>query len=190
MYRVSREAEKKLQIYEALLKEWQEKINLISPSTVESIRERHINDSIQLQEYIPEDATIADIGSGAGFPGMVLAILGYRVTLIESDKRKSIFLQEVLRQASIKATIENRRAEEITDKFNVITSRACAPLELLLQLAFPLMQSDATCFFHKGQTYAMEVEDAEKKWCFDYKIYPSKTDSKGVIIALSTLRMT
>ena len=134
---VSRETFDALNHYKKLVLKWQKSINLISPNTVHEIWSRHIIDSCQFANLIvSRETSIVDIGSGGGFPGIVLAILGYHnLTLIESDNRKGIFLHEVARELSLPITIVSDRIEKVTiDSPDIITARACASLEKLFEL--------------------------------------------------------
>lgn len=187
---VSRETFTRLETYVAHLLKWQQRINLISPKTIPDIWERHIIDSAQLASLIPNKETrIADLGSGAGLPGLILAIMGHQdVHLIESDERKSIFLSEAARVTDTKLTIHLARIESNPlNKFDIITARACASLEQLLTWSYPMMSQHAICYFAKGKNYAMEIDDARKGWSFEFTCHPSITDPDSVIIELQQL---
>jgi 16S rRNA (guanine527-N7)-methyltransferase len=130
---------------------------------------------------------IIDLGSGAGFPGLVTSIaLDTEVHLIESDMKKSIFLREVARLTNSKAVVHNCRIEsQPIEKAGIILSRACSSLAELLHLVENFVSRETICLFHKGKNYAMEIEEAGKKWQFNHMIYPSITDSQSAIVQLS-----
>jgi len=178
----------KLKQYEGLLRTWQQKINLVSSSTLPDLWERHFQDSLQLLPYIPEEAkSLIDLGSGAGFPGLVLAIAlsgKIKVTLIESDLRKCLFLENVSRETFLDITIVQERIESIKESMtaDVITARALAPLPLLLEYALPLMKEDSTALFLKGESVQKEIGEAQKKWEFDLEFFPSLTDSRASVL--------
>jgi 16S rRNA (guanine527-N7)-methyltransferase len=188
---VSRETITKMEIYETLLRKWQKTINLISSSTMDDAASRHFFDSAQLFQHIPDvNISLADMGSGAGFPGLVLAILGVKdVHLIESDARKAVFLREVSRETGTPVIVHNSRVEN-TDlpKIDVVTARALAPLGDLLGLTSNFLTGEGFYgLFLKGAQSQEEIEKAQKKWEFSVEIYPSVTDSSGKIIKVSDL---
>lgn len=174
-----------------LLRTWQKRINLVADSTLEQAWERHLLDSAQLWPHLPAaDARIADIGSGAGFPGLVLAILGARdVHLIERDVRKCAFLREAARLTDTRVTLHPISAEAMDgEKFDVVTSRACAPLAALCALSFPLLRRDGICLFLKGKNYSTEEERTHAAWEYDRELFPSLTEEEGRILLLRRLR--
>lgn len=190
---VSRETIDRLKHYQHLLETWQKKLNLVSSSTLRDGWERHFLDSLQLLPYIPNDAkTLIDLGSGAGFPGLVLAIVRSEtlsVTLIESDFKKCVFLENVSREtiSSVKILCQRIESIEKSRKGDVITARALTSLDHLLQYSFPLMEEDSICLFLKGKDFEKEIADAEKKWKFDLEIFPSLTDSNARILKIKHL---
>jgi 16S rRNA (guanine527-N7)-methyltransferase len=187
---VSRETREKFNIYAALLLKWQKVINLVSETTLEDLPLRHFVDSAQLIKYIPDaNVKLADMGSGAGFPGLVLALLGIReVHLIESDVRKATFLREVSRETGAKAVIHDSRAEEVViPGLGYITARALAPLSNLLVLADKISPERATCLFLKGEKTDDELAKAKKRWNFDLEVFPSLTDQTGKILKINNL---
>ena len=189
-FKVSHETFERLSLYHDLLIKWQSKINLISNETVSDIWTRHILDSIQISSYIKSlDSVIIDIGSGAGFPGLVLSILGYsNIHLIESDGKKVAFLREVSRVTKSSVTIQHKRAEDVLiNNCAIILSRACSNLNQLLSLSIKNVSHETISLFHKGKNYSIEIEDAKKHWLFDYEILPSITDPNGAIIKLSNI---
>lgn len=188
---VSRETLTKLQAYAQLLTKWNKTINLISPATLGELWERHIWDSYQLVELIPPNASLADIGSGGGLPGLVLAIArpDCRITLIERDQRKSAFLTQAaisLELANI--SVKNEDINAISSRHEVVTARALAPLDVLCELSHPLLLKDAICLFPKGENFASELNDAKKNWDFTHTVIPSKTHDAASIISLSKLK--
>lgn len=191
---VSRETLDRLKVYQGLLEQWQKKLNLVSNSTVSVAWERHFLDSYQLLSQLPlNPISLIDLGSGAGFPGLVLAILrpeDLRVTLVESDFKKCIFLENVSRETKTKVTILQSRIESLENSlhFDVVTARALAPLPLLLTYAFPLMKENSMGIFLKGKDVEKEIEAAQKNWRFDLEIYPSLTDSKASILKIENLK--
>ncbi len=185
---VSDETIQKFSDYYGLLLKWQSKMNLIGNSESD-IWNRHFLDSVQIINLLPKkDVRILDFGSGAGFPGMVLSILGYDITLVESDSKKSTFLSEIKRITKSDTKIFNGRIENFPkENFDIITSRACADLDKLLEYSHPSVSHGTECIFHKGKNYKKEISDAEKKWCFQFQITPSITDSDGAILKLSNI---
>lgn len=185
---VSRETFDKLVAYEVLLKRWQNTINLVSPSTLSEIWPRHIEDSLQLLPHLPKDAVIADIGSGAGLPGLILSIFGHRVTLIESDKRKAAFLTQAAAELETKPNIFNDRAERFNDpQITYVTSRACASLSILFNILCNFSQKNLTCLFHKGKNYTKELDEV-RDYGFDLIVHPSITEQDSVILEISNIR--
>lgn len=189
--KVSHETLDRLKTYHDLLCKWQKKINLISNDTVDHIWDRHILDSLQLLKYIANpDSTIIDIGTGAGFPGMALAMAGYSdVHLVESDGKKIAFLKEVSRVTKTKVSIHHIRIEKFNlPKTDYILSRACSELNELLSHSINFVSHETICLFHKGKKYSMEIEDAKKNFDFTVKIFPSICDLNGVILQITDLR--
>jgi len=204
---ISRDAWRRLKIYQECLEAWQQKMNLVSASTLDRVWERHFVDSLQLLHHLPPEAkTLADLGSGAGFPGAVLAIARQgtlSVTLIEADLKKCVFLENVSREimiphgpiasreAMIPFFIRRARIENLKEmpRQDVITARALAPLSLLLAYAAPLLKEDGICLFLKGKDADAEILEAQKKWEFTLEIFPSLTDSKGKILKLRALKL-
>lgn len=184
---VSRETVERLEIYYGLLEKWQRAINLVSKQTLGDSWRRHFLDSGQLSRLIPDNAvSILDIGSGAGFPGLVLAIMGAgNVELVESDTRKCMFLREVSRETSTPVTITNDRIENLPPKtVDVVVSRACAPLDVLLGYAKPYLGPTSICLFPKGRRYDEELTTAKKRWNMRYTLLESVSDSAARIVRL------
>lgn len=189
-FSVGSDMDKQIDAYCSLLIKWNHKINLIGHSTESEIRKRHVDDCLQLQEFISgKKASIVDLGSGAGLPGVILAIGGYEnITLIESDQKKCVFLREVRRELNLHYDVLNSRIEEIKDKtFSIITSRALASLEHLIELSLPLMDKDSICYFLKGENVTEEISDAQKRYSFNFKLYPSKTSCTGSILEVKNI---
>jgi 16S rRNA (guanine527-N7)-methyltransferase len=191
---VARETLRLLTIYVGLLNEWNERVNLVAPSTLPDVWHRHVWDSAQLAPLIPHDAkTIVDLGSGAGFPGMVLAILladrpGLTVHLIESTQKKCRFLESVVAATGAPAKVHWARAEEMTGlKADVVTARAVAPLDRLLELAHPFFGKDTVGLFLKGRALNDELTRATKSWRLDATPIPSRSDPSGVVLRVTGL---
>lgn len=186
---VSRETLEKYNVYYEQLKQWNKAIKLVQPDTLDHYWERHILDSVQIIPLIEENY-ILDIGSGAGFPGMALAITGrYKMTLCESNVKKYMFLNEVKRILGVEVDVLNERVESIKDrKYELIVSRACASLDLLFELSQNVSRETSTRFLlHKGESYQKEIEEAQKKWSFTYTKINSITPGNGVILDIRNL---
>jgi 16S rRNA (guanine527-N7)-methyltransferase len=190
---VSRETLALLSAYTALLEQWQLRINLVSPATLPDIWHRHILDSAQLVPYLPvvparQRCQILDIGSGAGFPGLVLAILGAGdVQLVESDQRKAVFLQTVIRELGLSASVRNQRIETLPAcQPDVITARALAALPKLMMLIKSQLHKGLTCLFLKGASVNEELTNFQTYSTMIPKLYPSVTNDNGVIVKLTT----
>ena len=184
---VSRETLAALSAYVELLEKWQPRINLISPASLPNIWQRHIFDSAQLVVHLPEMRTgaprrILDIGSGAGFPGLVLAILGVgQLQLVESDQRKSVFLQTVIRELGLSATVVNHRIESLPACYpDIITARALAPLPKLMQLIEAQIHPRLTCLFLKGAKVEEELTNFQTYSNMMLHLYPSLSHVDGV----------
>ncbi len=194
-FNVSRETIDQLSRYAALLAQWQPRINLVAPATLQDVWHRHIADSAQLYALAPPGAqTWLDLGSGAGFPGLVIAIMahgaaGPRVSLIESDRRKSAFLAEVARQTGISVEIHTARIEQIAtqamlEQVDVVSARALAPLVRLIPLSLPFFGDATLGLFPKGREVESELADARASWDFDVETTPSLTDADARIVTI------
>jgi 16S rRNA (guanine527-N7)-methyltransferase len=184
---VSRETLSRLEAYAALLVRWSARINLVGRDTLADLWRRHILDSAQLHRRLPSSVgNLIDLGSGAGLPGLVLAILGVPgVELIEADSRKAAFLREAARIAKADATIRACRVQAVSPHpADVITARACAPLDRLLDLAEPFLTPDTLCLFPKGERFEEELTLARKAWTMNASVEPSLSDRRGVILRL------
>ncbi|MGE3624303.1 MAG: 16S rRNA (guanine(527)-N(7))-methyltransferase RsmG [Bdellovibrionales bacterium] len=188
---VSRETIGKLERYAKMLGEWNLKFNLIAESTFPHIWRRHFLDSAQFRKLIPPEAvTIADLGSGAGLPGLVLSIMGVSgLHLIESIGKKARFLQAVIDDLKLDATVLHMRVESIHNmKFDVVTARALKPLPQLLKLANPLMHKDSLCVFLKGRQLKDELTEAGKYWKFNAETFQSLSDHSGSVLTIRNLK--
>ena len=185
---VSRETTDRLARHLDLLRRWQTRINLVGAATLSDPWRRHVLDSAQLAPLIPAGARLADLGSGAGFPGLVLAILrGGPVHLIESDARKAAFLHEAVRATEAPAEVHNARAENLELRANVVTARACAPLDRLLGLALPLLAPGGICLFLKGARVEEELAVARQRWRMTVRRRRSRSAPEGVVLELGGL---
>jgi 16S rRNA (guanine527-N7)-methyltransferase len=190
---VSRETEQRLDKFVALLSRWQRATNLVSPASLPAIWTRHIADSLQLLRLAPDARRWIDLGSGGGFPGVVVAcaLADYPdavVHLVESNAKKAAFLHEAARIAAGTASVHHRRAEAFIeaweDKADIVTTRAFASLSVLLDLTAPLLQRGAKALFLKGQHVERELTHATKCWNIDFVRIPSRTDSKASILEI------
>ncbi len=197
---VSRETQGRLTVFYSLLCQWQKRINLISPASVDHIWERHIADSVQCSVLFPQLNHLVDIGSGAGFPGMVLAMLmvengGGRVEFVESNGKKCAFLKAVVREtglvgAGIDIHVHHDRVENVLEGLDVpelVTARALAPLNQLLGLTESFLRQGATGLFPKGRSHKKEINEAEKYWSFQCKISPSRFEENSVLLQVNDL---
>ena len=186
----SKEVLGKLELYHELLISWQKKYNLVGPSTLKDIWERHFIDSAQLFSLLPEqyrDKPVYDIGSGAGFPGMVLAIMGRRdLVLCEPSSKKCAFLEEVKKKTKTNVIIDNIRAESLPSCSAIaITARAVTSLSGLLYLSIPLLTKKGVCIFPKGINWKKELLFAQKRFHIDYKVVESITSKDSSIIIIN-----
>ena len=183
---------RKLKAYENLLKEWQNKFNLISNNSLNHIWSRHILDSAQLFRLLPKqnmNQITYDIGTGAGFPGVVLAILGRTdIVLCDSNNKKCNFLQEVKNKLNLNVIIDNIRAEELPLKSaNIVLARAVAPLEKLISLSWPLLKKNGIAIFPKGKNWNRELISAQKYFFFEYDLVKSITSDVSYIIIIKRI---
>lgn len=184
---VSRETQDRLDLYAELLLKWQPKINLVGPDTVPELWRRHFLDSMQLLPLLPAATQrLVDLGSGAGFPGLVLAMLGVpEVHLVESDARKAIFLREVARQAGVAVTVHNMRIEAMTPlPADVVTARALAPLPRLLDWAERFRQPHTVLLFLKGRGAEAELAQAGLAASPAVTRHPSRTDPDATVLRI------
>lgn len=186
---VSRETQLLLEQYTALLLKWNAKINLIGDE--KNLWDRHIWDSYQLIDLIPAEAkTFIDLGSGAGLPGLIIAIAtSLEVTLVERDERKAAFLREAVRALGLqRVTVLQKDAKNINGTYDVISARALTSLAELCELSAPLMGTNSICLFPKGETFATEIEAARAGWSFNLRPTQSRTEAKSVIVSISQLK--
>ena len=188
---VSRETFQRLEIFETLLVKWNRTVNLVAPSTVPHLWERHFLDSAQLLDCAPAALRWLDIGSGAGFPGLVLAILAAEsrpdadFTLMEASAKKCEFLRCAVRETGIQASVLETRCETAQpQQAGAVTARAVAPLPRLLDLAAPHLSKGGILIFPKGRERAAEIREARRKWAFDLRERPSITDSAAAILVI------
>lgn len=193
---VSRETFDRLVEFEQVFQKWNRSINLAAPSTLYDVWRRHILDSAQLARIAPKASRWVDLGSGGGFPGLVIAFLlaerdDASIDLIESNRKKASFLQAIVGQFALPARIIARRIDDsypLVSAPQIVTARALAPLSALLDLAAPWLTTGARGLFHKGRDYRAEVAESTQRWSFDLVEHASVTDAHGVILELSDLR--
>jgi 16S rRNA (guanine527-N7)-methyltransferase len=188
---VSRETLDRLRIYVDLLGRWNRRINLVGADSLSDVWRRHILDSAQLSRHIDRPARVlADLGSGAGLPGLILGILGVpEVHLIEADQRKAAFLREAARVTGTAVTVHPARIESLTPfPADVITARALAPVTQLLQWSVPFLGEATLCLFLKGAGLRDELTAAEGRWIMQTQILASLTDPTGHILRVEGLR--
>lgn len=183
---VSREA---LIKYQELLLKWNKNINLISKKTEQDIWQRHIVDSMQLIEYIDATDHVIDIGSGAGFPGIVLSICGIKaMTLVECDSRKVVFLRQAAKLSLNKITILEKRIDKnFSNEYDVLTCRGFSDVRNILQLTRGLVIKKKIVLL-KGESYNEEITEAKKDWLFNVKLHDSLTSEKGKILEITDAR--
>jgi 16S rRNA (guanine527-N7)-methyltransferase len=193
---VSRETEARLDRFLDLLWTWQAKTNLVSPSTLPRLWSRHVSDSLQLLNLAPDAKVWMDLGSGGGFPGMVLACTladrpGASVHLVERNGKKAAFLREALRVTGAPGVIHLADIEDIVDRLaapvDCITARAVAPLNQLIGFAEPVVRRGAKALFLKGQDVEVELTEATKYWKIEPRLHPSRTGGHGWIVELDRI---
>ncbi|HWC64391.1 MAG TPA: 16S rRNA (guanine(527)-N(7))-methyltransferase RsmG [Rhizomicrobium sp.] len=190
---VSRETLVRLKAYAGLLQDWNTRHNLVSQASLQDLWPRHFWDSAQLVPLIPPDAkTLVDLGSGAGFPGLVLAELlrdRLAVTLYEATAKKCAFLSAAADRMGLAVTIRNTRMEDAApEPFDIVTARACAPLSKLLAYASTFTGPQSRCLFLKGQNLGSELTEAHKSWKMKTRQIPSQTHPSGAILEVTDLR--
>lgn len=186
---VSRETFEVLLTYEQLLLNKNQEVNLVGRGTLGDVWSRHFLDAAQLFSLISDPSkSLMDIGSGGGFPGMVLAILGCsNVTLVDSTKKKCDFLEFVSRETNVKAGVCWSRVESIVQRYDYVTARAVADLSVMLGYAFQVMKPRGTAFFMKGRRVQEEIKEAQKKWVFTYELKQSITHTDGYICQIKNI---
>lgn len=193
---VSRETFDHLVAFQDVFHKWAQRINLVSPTTLPEAWNRHILDSAQLARLQPQAQKWVDLGSGGGFPGLVMAFLladrqGSSIDLVESNRKKAGFLQATIGQFSLPARVHAKRIEDCWDlvsEVEVVTARALAPLPLLLSLSAPWLERGARGLFHKGRDYRTEVEESAKLWRFELIEHRSMIDPQSVVLEIHDLR--
>lgn len=193
---VSRETQQRLETFVALLLQWQQTTNLISPATIPNLWTRHVADSLQLLPLVPNAKRWVDFGSGGGFPGIPVACVladrpGASVHLVESNGKKAAFLREAIRVTGVPAVVHQAPIEDCGDSFgdnvDVVSARALAPLKVLCDQAFPLIAKGAVGLFPKGQDVAAELTEAAKYWRIEADTVPSRTSPEGCIVVVRQL---
>lgn len=195
---VSRETWDKLRIYADLVKKWQKTINLVSPSSIDDLWNRHVLDSLQIFQQQPEPKKWLDMGSGAGFPGIVTAIClaekgeGW-VYLVESNQKKAAFLRNCIMKTGARASVHPVRVSEAVDEIteiDAISARALASLTDLLEMSAPWFNANENCcaWFHKGRDYRAELDISRSRWSFDLVKYNSQIEDDSVILKISHLK--
>jgi 16S rRNA (guanine527-N7)-methyltransferase len=192
---VSRETLLALEAFERMFRIWASRINLASASTLEELWNRHILDSAQLASLAPQSSRWLDLGSGGGFPGLVLAFLlkerpGASIDLVESNRKKAGFLSAAIGQFSLPARVHAVRiGEEIKGLAapQILTARALAPLPELLDLAHPWLSTGATGMLHKGRDYEREIQESSLMWQYDLVEHRSKVDADSVVLEIANL---
>ncbi|ADZ68517.1 16S rRNA (guanine(527)-N(7))-methyltransferase RsmG [Polymorphum gilvum] len=199
---VSRETAERLRIYVDLLLRWQPAQNLIAPSTIPEIWRRHVADSLQPHLCLPEARRWVDLGSGAGFPGVVTAILladkpGAHVYLVESNQRKAAFLRTALRETGAPGTVLAQRIESVAERWShgpvdAVSARALAPLVDLCRYSRAFLAQGAVAVFHKGREFRREIDEASHTWSFDLveKVSLIDPDSRMLILSNLAVRST
>lgn len=190
---VSRETMARLEIFVTLLKRWQKAKNLVADRDIHQLWGRHIADSLQISALFPDARHWLDIGSGAGFPGMITAIVlagtpGARITLVESNQGKCAFLRAAARETGAPADVECARIDSVVQRWRapleMISARALAPLATLCGMVQPLVARGAHAVFHKGRDFEVELAEATKYWVLDLVKYRSKVSDDGVIVEI------
>lgn len=192
---VSRETIARLETYEALVQKWNPAINLVARSTLDDIWNRHFRDSARVFEIAQVSAgRWLDLGSGGGFPALVVAILarekapGLKVTCVESDIRKCEFLRAVARSVNVSVGVLSRRVQEVpAQNADVISARALAPLTRLLDLSAPHVPPAGTLLFHKGRNWQQEVDEALESWTFTVEKHDNPTHPDSVILKIGDI---
>ena len=188
----------RLESYAALLGKWQKAVNLVAPDSLDVVWQRHFADSAQLLPLIPRGAACLDFGTGAGFPGMVIAMLSASqgqapVHLVESNARKCAFLRDVARQTATPVEIHNARIEEIAARgtvtqVDVIMARGVATLAKLLELSYPFFGRESVGLYLKGRRAEAEIDGARRGWVFDLRAHGSMTEPNGQILEIRALK--
>ncbi len=192
---VSRETFEQLLVFEQLFLKWNRRINLVASSTESDVWRRHILDSAQLGSIAPKATSWLDLGSGGGFPGLVIAFLlrerGGFISLVESNRKKASFLQTAIGQFDLPGQVFALRIDDcgaLVPQPEIVTARALASLAALLDLAGPWLTKGATGLFHKGRDYRHEIAETAHHWAFDLVEHPSRVDPQSVVLELKNVR--
>ncbi len=197
---VSRETIERLEIYQRTLAEWQQTMNLVAPATLDAFWTRHVADSLQVLALAPDTKLWIDLGSGAGFPGLAIAIANAaqrerQHVLVESNHKKCAFLRAVARQTGGRCQVENARIESVAQQLAslemgdaVVMARALAPLPDLLGLALPMLAAGARGLFHKGAGHEREIEESRSLWDFDLVVHADRIEPGSAIVEIGALR--
>ncbi len=194
---VSRETIQDLETFSTLVTKWTPKINLIAKSSADDIWDRHIIDSVQIYKYAPKQfGTWVDLGSGGGFPGIVMAVLGKakqptaRFVLVESDQRKAAFLRTAIRELGVSAEVVAERIEAAPpQEADVVSARALTPLSGLLPLVSRHIAANGIALLHKGKQASQEVAEARKQATFELEDHASFTDPQARILAIQRITL-
>lgn len=198
-FELSSETVADLERFVTLLLKWQRTHNLVSPATLPEIWTRHVADSLQLIEYAPAFREWVDLGSGAGFPGLIVAIASKarperHFTLVESNLKKAAFLRAAIRETGANGDVAAERIEAFAGRIkgsaDIVSARALAPLPKLLALAAPLLHAKSVLLLLKGEDFVREIDAASQSFAFDVLDYPSATDSGGRVLTIGNLRPT
>jgi 16S rRNA (guanine527-N7)-methyltransferase len=188
---VSRETFERLQVFEAVIRKWNPSINLISRNSMAELWERHIVDSVQVFRATEPKGHWVDLGSGGGFPGLIISILAHEeapdlnVTLVESDQRKSAFLRNAARECGVKCKVISKRIEQAEPQnADILSARALADLSLLLEFADRHLSPGGVALFPKGVSWKKELEQARNKWSFDAEAITSLTEPDAAILKI------
>ena len=193
---VSRETLDRLDAYERLIRKWNPAINLVAPKSLDDLWRRHFTDAAQLHPLAATDVNCADIGSGGGFPGLIVAILSQELapertfTLIESDQRKCVFMATVARELDVTVEIKSERIESTSVKgFDIVSARALAPLTKLLDYAAPLLNPGGQALFLKGANAEAELTEARRRWKMEAEIIASVTDPAASVLRIKEFQL-
>lgn len=192
---VSRETKEKLDDFARLVSKWNQRINLVSKTDVRHLWDRHIVDSVQIASLAQNPENWLDLGSGGGFPSIVVAIVvqdkkTQNMVCVESDARKCVFLKTAVRELGLNVNVQQVRAEDflVTEPFEMVSARALAPLTKLLEYSTPLIKRSGFAIFPKGKNWKEEVRKAERSWSFDLDVIESLTDPEAAVLRLNNIQ--
>lgn len=192
---VSRETMERLEAFAQLVTKWNPKVNLVSKASMQDIWTRHIEDSLQIARLSPVTSHWVDLGSGGGFPGLIIAIWkteiapDMKVTLVESDQRKSVFLRTAARELSLDVTVRAERIEACDPlDATTLSARALAPLNKLLAYTTAHLRPEGTALFPKGASWKEELQTACQEWSFDHQVVKSETDPEAAILVIQDIK--